>query len=92
MQREMFVIFDATPGADQHKPGMIAAPARRKNSPLHAKHFMHSGVRRIVRDSVEASNMDLVSRSVAFGLIDGGSVHAQLSAGNCPNVRLTVNA
>ena len=81
VQCEMLVIFDTTPGANERKPGVIAAPARWKDFPANANHFMDSGMRRIVRNSVEAGSVNFISGPVAFGLLDDNSVHG-LSPGD----------
>ena len=81
IQCEMLVIFDTTPGANERKPGVIAACARWKDFPAHANYFMDSGMRRIVRNSVEAGSVNFISGPVAFGLLDDNFVHG-LSPGD----------
>ena len=77
----MLVIFDRTPGTNQRKPGVVAAPARWKDFPANANHFMDSGMRRIVRNSVKAGSVNFISGPVAFGLLDDDFVHG-LSPGD----------
>jgi hypothetical protein len=77
----MLVIFDRTPGANERKPGVIAAPARWEDFPANANHFMDSGMRRIVRNFVEAGSVNFISGPVAFGLLDDNFVHG-LSPGD----------
>jgi hypothetical protein len=81
IQCEMLVIFDTTPGANERKPGVIAASARWKDFPAHANHFMDSGMRRIVGNSVEAGSVNFISGPVAFSLLDDNFVHG-LSPGD----------
>ena len=81
IQCEMLVIFDTTPGANKRKPGVIAASARWKDFPANANHFMDSGMRRIVRNSVEAGSVNFISGPVAFGLLDDNFVHGAVPRG-----------
>ena len=76
------MVFDATPSPNEHKPGMIASPAWRKDSPLDTDHLVYSGVRRIVHNSVETRGVNFISGSVDFSLLDGWSVHAAPLQGN----------
>jgi len=85
-RQEMLVVLDAAPSPNQHKPGMIATPAGRKDSPLDTDHFVYSGVRRIVHNSVEARSEDFISGSIDFSLLDGWSVHGNPSQGESHKV------
>jgi hypothetical protein len=91
IQCEMLVIFDTTPGANERKPGVIAASARRKDFPANANHFMDSGMRRIVRNSVEAGSVNFISGPVAFGLLDDNFVHGLSPGDALPNVSMVLN-
>lgn len=73
----MLVIFDTTPGVNERKPGVIAASARWKDFPANANHFMDSGMRGIVRNSVEAGSVNFISGPVAFGFLDDNFVHGR---------------
>jgi hypothetical protein len=87
----MLVIFDTTPGANERKPGVIAASARWKDFPANANHFMDSGMRRIVRNSVEAGSVNFISGPVAFGLLDDNFVHGLSPGDALPNVSMVLN-
>jgi hypothetical protein len=83
----MLVLFDTTPGANQRKPRVIASSAGRKDFSAYTNHFMHSGVCRIVRNSVQPRRVDFISRPISFRLLDD-NVHTLFFEGRVPNVSL----
>ena len=68
------MVFNATPGANQYKARMIAAPARREDFSLDTYHFVNPGVLGIVRNFVKARRVDFIAWFVNFRVFNSWSV------------------